>query len=74
MFTGGSLLYGSVGRPDLISPAATEGLANDQWRSVQRLVTEFGADAAVFPTHGLDRSAAPPPRSAWVDRRSTGCE
>lgn len=52
-FTGGSLLYGSVGRPDLISPAATEGLAHDQWRSVRRLVTELDSDAAVFPTHGF---------------------
>ncbi|MCB0914521.1 MAG: MBL fold metallo-hydrolase [Actinobacteria bacterium] len=53
VFTGGSLLYGSVGRPDLISPAATKGLAHDQWRSVRRLVTELDDDAAVFPTHGF---------------------
>lgn len=53
VFTGGSLLYGSVGRPDLISPAATKGLAHDQWRSVRRLVTELDSDAAVFPTHGF---------------------
>ncbi|MDQ1248606.1 MAG: hydroxyacylglutathione hydrolase [Actinomycetota bacterium] len=53
VFTGGSLLYGSVGRPDLISAAATKGLAHDQWRSVRRLVTELDADAAVFPTHGF---------------------
>lgn len=53
VFTGGSLLYGSVGRPDLISPAATKGLAHDQWRSVQRLVADVATDAAVFPTHGF---------------------
>jgi glyoxylase-like metal-dependent hydrolase (beta-lactamase superfamily II)/rhodanese-related sulfurtransferase len=53
VFTGGSLLYGSVGRPDLISPAATKGLAHDQWRSVRRLVTELDQNAAVFPTHGF---------------------
>jgi glyoxylase-like metal-dependent hydrolase (beta-lactamase superfamily II)/rhodanese-related sulfurtransferase len=53
VFTGGSLLYGSVGRPDLISAQATKGLAHDQWRSVRRLVTELDSDAAVFPTHGF---------------------
>ncbi len=53
VFTGGSLLYGSVGRPDLISAQATKGLAHDQWRSVRRLVTELDSEAAVFPTHGF---------------------
>jgi len=53
VFTGGSMLYGSVGRPDLISPAATEGLAHDQWHSVRRLVSDVDAAAGVFPTHGF---------------------
>jgi hydroxyacylglutathione hydrolase len=53
VFTGGSLLFGSVGRPDLIGPDATQGLAHDQWRSVRKLVTEVAGEAAVFPTHGF---------------------
>ena len=53
VFTGGSLLFGSVGRPDLISPEATEGLAHAQWHSVRKLVTDVAGDAAVFPTHGF---------------------
>ena len=40
VFTGGSLLFGSVGRPDLIGPEATEGLAHAQWHSVRKLVSD----------------------------------
>lgn len=53
VFTGGSLLFGSVGRPDLIGPHATNDLAHAQWHSVRRLVTDVAADAAVMPTHGF---------------------
>ena len=53
VFTGGSLLFGSVGRPDLIGPDATEGLAHDQWHSVRKLVTDVNDSAGVFPTHGF---------------------
>ncbi len=53
VFTGGSLLFGSVGRPDLIGPDATEGLARAQWRSVRRLINGVDADASVMPTHGF---------------------
>ena len=53
VFTGGSLLFGSVGRPDLIGPDATEGLAHDQWHSVRKLVTDVEQSAGVFPTHGF---------------------
>jgi glyoxylase-like metal-dependent hydrolase (beta-lactamase superfamily II)/rhodanese-related sulfurtransferase len=53
IFTGGSMLYGSVGRPDLIGPDATEGLAHAQWRSMRRIVAEVAAEADVYPTHGF---------------------
>lgn len=53
VFTGGSLLFGSVGRPDLIGPDATEGLAHAQWHSVRRLVSDVAGTAAVYPTHGF---------------------
>ncbi|MCU0282868.1 MAG: MBL fold metallo-hydrolase [Candidatus Nanopelagicales bacterium] len=53
VFTGGSMLYGSVGRPDLIGPHATEGLAHAQWHSMRRIVDEVAADADVYPTHGF---------------------
>ncbi|RKR19989.1 MBL fold metallo-hydrolase [Arthrobacter oryzae] len=53
VFSGGSLLYGSVGRTDLVSEADTVGLTHDQYASVRRLVAEGGHDAALFPTHGF---------------------
>lgn len=53
VFTGGSMLFGSVGRPDLIGPDATEDLAHAQWHSVRRLVSDVHDSAEVFPTHGF---------------------
>lgn len=53
VFTGGSMLYGSVGRPDLIGPDATEGLAHAQWHSMRKIVSEVAGEADVFPTHGF---------------------
>jgi len=53
VFTGGSMLYGAVGRPDLVLPELTEGLAHDQWHSVQRLADELASDTRVYPTHGF---------------------
>jgi len=52
-FTGGSMLFGSVGRPDLIGPAHTHELAHAQWKSVRRLAEEVAGTAAVMPTHGF---------------------
>jgi rhodanese-related sulfurtransferase len=51
VFTGGSLLVGSVGRTDLLGPALTEALTRDQQRSLQRLA-ELPASTRVLPTHG----------------------
>ncbi|MGH3930250.1 MAG: MBL fold metallo-hydrolase [Pseudonocardiaceae bacterium] len=53
VFTGGSLLYGSVGRTDLVDPARTEELTRAQFRSARRLADLLGDDALVFPTHGF---------------------
>ena len=53
VFTGGSLLYGTVGRPDLISPEMTESLARSQFRSAKRLAKLLPDDAAIHPTHGF---------------------
>lgn len=52
VFTGGSLLYGSVGRPDLLGPEYTDGLARAQFHSARRLV-ELPVATEVFPTHGF---------------------
>jgi glyoxylase-like metal-dependent hydrolase (beta-lactamase superfamily II)/rhodanese-related sulfurtransferase len=53
LFTGGSMLYGAVGRPDLVKPELTEGLAHDQWHSVQRLATTLDGETHLYPTHGF---------------------
>ncbi|MEV6058017.1 MBL fold metallo-hydrolase [Streptomyces sp. NPDC052107] len=51
-FTGGSLLIGSVGRPDLVEPRLTEQLARAQHASAHRLA-QLPDDVRVLPTHGF---------------------
>jgi glyoxylase-like metal-dependent hydrolase (beta-lactamase superfamily II) len=51
-FTGGALLIGSVGRPDLIEPRLTEQLARAQHASAHRLA-ELPDEVRVLPTHGF---------------------
>lgn len=53
VFSGGSMLFGTVGRTDLISDDATEGLTRAQFQSVRRLANELPTDAVVYPTHGF---------------------
>jgi glyoxylase-like metal-dependent hydrolase (beta-lactamase superfamily II)/rhodanese-related sulfurtransferase len=53
VFTGGSLLIGSVGRPDLVEPRLTEQLARAQHASAHRLAEELDDEVAVMPTHGF---------------------
>lgn len=52
-FTGGSLLIGTVGRPDLVEPRLTERLARAQHASAHRLAAELPDDTSVLPTHGF---------------------
>lgn len=53
VFSGGSLLYGSTGRPDLLGKAHTRELARAQYASARRLAAELPADTDVYPTHGF---------------------
>ena len=69
-FTGGSLLYGSVGRTDLISRAMTEELTRLQHGTAKRLVAELEDDTTVLPTHGFGSfcsSAAADEQTSNVD-------
>ncbi|MFZ5869577.1 MAG: MBL fold metallo-hydrolase [Actinomycetota bacterium] len=52
-FTGGSLLYGSTGRPDLLGPENTDALVRHQHASAHRLASELPDETGVFPTHGF---------------------
>ena len=53
VFTGGSLLFGSTGRPDLLGAAHAEELARHQHASAHRLAAELPDEAQVMPTHGF---------------------
>ena len=53
VFTGGSLLFGSTGRPDLLGPDHTDALVRAQWHSAHRLADELPDETEVFPTHGF---------------------
>lgn len=63
VFTGGSMLYGSTGRTDLVSPEDTVGLTHAQYHSVQRLARELPAETGVFPTHGFGSFCSATPTS-----------
>ena len=53
VFTGGSLLYGATGRPDLLGPDHTDELVRLQYHSAHRLADALPDEAEVFPTHGF---------------------
>jgi hydroxyacylglutathione hydrolase len=53
VFTGGSLLYGSVGRTDLVDVARTEEFTRAQFHSARRLANELPDATALYPTHGF---------------------
>jgi glyoxylase-like metal-dependent hydrolase (beta-lactamase superfamily II)/rhodanese-related sulfurtransferase len=53
VFTGGSLLFGATGRPDLLGAAHTHDLVHHQFGSAHRLAQELPDRAAVLPTHGF---------------------
>jgi hydroxyacylglutathione hydrolase len=63
VFTGGSMLYGSTGRTDLVSPEDTVGLTHAQYHSVQRLARDLPAGTGVFPTHGFGSFCSATPTS-----------
>jgi hydroxyacylglutathione hydrolase len=67
-FTGGSMLHGTVGRTDLISPDAVDDLSRAQYRSVHRLASLLPDDTRVHPTHGFGSFCA----SAASDGESDG--
>jgi hydroxyacylglutathione hydrolase len=52
VFTGGSMLVGSAGRTDLVSPGMTVTLTRDQYRSLRYLLETLPDDVLVYPTHG----------------------
>jgi hydroxyacylglutathione hydrolase len=53
VFSGGSLLYGATGRPDLLGPRHTGALVRAQHASARKLTQLLPDAAQVFPTHGF---------------------
>lgn len=51
--TGGSLLHGSTGRPDLLGWDKAPELARLQFESAHRLVTQANKALPIYPTHGF---------------------
>ena len=60
LFSGGSLLVGSVARTDLIAPDQTEPLARALWRSIVERLLPLPDDLAVYPTHGAGSFCSAP--------------
>jgi len=53
VFTGGSVLFGAMGRTDLVDPDRTEELTRAQHRSAHRLARMLPDGTEVYPTHGF---------------------
>lgn len=53
VFTGGSLLYGSVGRTDLVDPTRTDELTRALHHSARHLAESLPGETAIYPTHGF---------------------
>ena len=64
VFSGGSLMHGSAGRPDLLGPEHAPALAAAQRRSLRRLAAQLPDQAAVYPTHGFGSFCAATAASA----------
>jgi hydroxyacylglutathione hydrolase len=74
VFTGGSLLHGSAGRPDLLGAEHAPVLAAAQRRSLRRLAAELPAQAVVYPTHGFGSFCAAGPSASGADGSTIGQE
>src|SRR5690606_8133634 len=53
VFTGGSLLFGATGRPDLLGEEHTDALVRHQHASAHKLAEQLPDEAEVYPTHGF---------------------
>ncbi len=71
VFTGGSLLYGSTGRPDLLGARHTLTLAAAQHASARRLAQVLPDRTPVCPTHGFGSFCAATAAAAATAAGST---
>lgn len=59
LFSGGSLMVGTVGRTDLCGPELAEPLAHEMYRSLRRF-DELPDDLPLYPTHGAGSFCSAP--------------
>src|SRR4029079_12984844 len=64
VFTGGSLLFGTTGRTDLLGRQHAHTLAQHQHASVRRLADLLPDGAQVWPTHGFGSFCSATPSGA----------
>lgn len=60
LFSGGSLMVGTVGRTDLVSDDTAEPLARAMYRSLHEHILTLPEDLAVYPTHGAGSFCSAP--------------
>ncbi len=63
VFSGGNLLFGSVGRTDLVDAAVTTELTHAQYHSARSLAEAAGDEATLHPTHGFGSFCSSGPAS-----------
>jgi hydroxyacylglutathione hydrolase len=68
LFSGGSLMAGTVGRTDLLGPEHAEELAHAQFHSLRDRILTLPDDLAVYPTHGAGSFCSAP---GGADRTTT---
>lgn len=63
LFSGGSLMVGTVGRTDLIGDEHRESLAGQLFRAIRDEILTLPDDLAVYPTHGAGSFCSAPATS-----------
>lgn len=64
VFTGGSLMVGTVGRPDLLGADRADVFARALWRSLHQQLLVLPDELPVYPTHGAGSFCSAPAASA----------
>ncbi len=60
LFSGGSLMVGTVGRTDLLGPELREDLARQLYRALRDEILSLPDDLPVYPTHGAGSFCSAP--------------
>jgi glyoxylase-like metal-dependent hydrolase (beta-lactamase superfamily II)/rhodanese-related sulfurtransferase len=60
LFSGGSLMVGTVGRTDLLGPQLREGLARQLYHALHDEILTLPDELAVYPTHGAGSFCSAP--------------